>query len=469
MKKALLTCCVLCFTAVVIMEPARAVRSNVVSSQAIAVSPFNQGVWQALYPTSNLLQKAASPEAREAYEKLTSDQRQFVREKVAEITSSTLRDSNSNRPSTRISAQQMLNGQAVGQGVRSSVGFSDQFNNKRGTNAIILESKLQVDGDLGHATNFVAPPRTTDKDLDGLSDTFEVSLAEAFTPYYYVSGGESNNFATFYNFPPLRVAQTWGPYPLSHYRVKPLGFISDPATGQQYCALKIDYMTLWDRDNGLIGNPSLCGLAVEVFDRLKAAHEFDVERSAVLVYAPTTALDQINYNVSAYGARLYYTAAHEGESLVDRSLLIYVVGAPMPAYSHISLALSRSKHATYPFDPDGMPLLPASLISAVLDAIYLTCLRGFGNGFGLGDVICLAALYEAYRAFFGCATEKWTNIGGRYANPVFNVGEPTVPNVSGTPLSCCLFIEDDSVRALRLKSKLVNPITNFCPPGGACF
>ncbi len=331
------------------------------------------------------------------------------------------------------------------------------------------------------------PPRQAeDRDRDGLSDYFESHLAEAFAPTYYVSGGEVNNFAKFSGRLPLNVAERLGQTPYVHYRVKFLGYFNDPRDNRQHNAIKIEYYNLWDYDNGLVGNISLCGLLAETVDKIKAAHEFDVERSAVLVFAPTIERDQVNGNVGAYGATMYYTAAHEGVPLLDHSFLYFIVGQPIPPGVHIQLALTRSKHASYAFNPDGLPLVPGIIINAVLFEIWRNCYREWtNNDFRFRDIICLAALSEAYRTFYGCATEKWDFNGGQLASAMVNVGEPYVDGSLSGPIFGYGFIEDDTERALRLKSKFVTPITSIrrtcftefggigcqaiCIPGGACF
>ena len=89
-----------------------------------------------------------------------------------------------------------------------------------------------------------------DNDHDGLPDDFEQQLADAFTPFYHVSRGETDNFATFYDFVPMTPMQLLGPNPFSYFRVKPMGFTILP-DGFQYGAIQINYLTHWDHDSGL--------------------------------------------------------------------------------------------------------------------------------------------------------------------------------------------------------------------------
>ena len=290
-----------------------------------------------------------------------------------------------------------------------------------------------------------------DADNDGLDDCFEKALSESFTPFYHVSQGEPNNFASFYSSVPQNVMQTYGQSPFSHYRVKPLGFVVDPNTGQQYGAIRIDYLTLWDYDNGLASGGSYCGWPIGNLEL--GGHELDNERSAVLVYAPTSSFNTFSDNVYFYGARLYYTAAHEG-TITDKSLLLYVTGAPIPSGLHIQLALSKSKPGTYPYNPNGLPLLPWWLMQSVLTSLQSYCAYASQNGFGWGDAACLAAVAAvaaAYNTFYGCVVEVFQDQGGSFANPQYNVGEPYLPR------SCCVFIQDNTPRSSYLYNKLVYP------------
>jgi hypothetical protein len=124
----------------------------------------------------------------------------------------------------------------------------------------------------------------TDADLDRLPDKFEKRVANAFMPSYYVSAGETAVFATFLDQPTLAIASlSVATPPIVHSRVTPLGI----RNGMGW--LQVDYLTIWNRDNGLSVS-DLCatltaGLGLSL-DGL-AAHEFDEERSAVLVGAPS--------------------------------------------------------------------------------------------------------------------------------------------------------------------------------------
>jgi hypothetical protein len=77
-------------------------------------------------------------------------------------------------------------------------------------------------------------------------------VADVFTPVYHVSAGENagTGFATFFDAVPQNVAQVFGSVPpINYFRVQPLGFGTDSA-GAPVGVLRIDYLTLWNRDDG---------------------------------------------------------------------------------------------------------------------------------------------------------------------------------------------------------------------------
>ncbi|HYH47616.1 MAG TPA: hypothetical protein VEG34_18185, partial [Thermoanaerobaculia bacterium] len=139
-----------------------------------------------------------------------------------------------------------------------------------------------------------------DLEGDGLPDDFEDAVADAFTPVYHVSSGEQagTGFARFADSTSLSIVQNLPAVPpVSHFRVTPVGF-AYTTTGQQFGFLQIDYLTLWNRDDGLdVGGDcrfyasvlgGLVGYALaDILDGF-GPHEYDQERSAALVAAPTT-------------------------------------------------------------------------------------------------------------------------------------------------------------------------------------
>jgi hypothetical protein len=292
------------------------------------------------------------------------------------------------------------------------------------------------------APSAVRPMDSTDGDGDGLPDDFEQNLADAFTPVYHVSAGEApgTGFATFEQNVPQEIVQSVsGPVPpMSYFAVAPLG-LATGANGQTLLAVRIDYFTLWNRDDGLqiddtcsFGLDVLLGLVgVGVGAVLDGAssHALDNERSAALVAAPLNPDGSVDLNPGDYSAYSYYTAAHEG-TFLDHSAYLNP-SSPVPAYNHLNLALSVSKHSTYTFNPDGMPLMPAG----VIDAVYSTILFLEDDGEIDPDTADLY-LFLADDVFYGCIIEHFGDQGGAFAAPRINVGEP------GSPLNGSAFIAD---------------------------
>jgi hypothetical protein len=287
-----------------------------------------------------------------------------------------------------------------------------------------------------------------DADGDQLPDHFEDRVADAFTPYYHISAYEVDNFVTFNNSVPQTIMQRFGQTPISHYRVQPLGFDYNDY-GQLVSVLRIDYLTLWDHDSGLV-----TGGACDAFPGLNSlegmnAHDLDNERSATLVAAPVYGY-YYNQDPMAYSAYSYFTTAHE-DTLVDKTRYYDFPDNPVPAGWHINLASSLYKHGTYAFNPDYLSILPDYIIYGAIAGVDYACYNGtWGNDvFGWQDLACLAALYYAYGVFYGCAVERFFDQGGRFADRRINVGEPN------SPINGAGFIQDDTH---KLYSKLVNPV-----------
>ena len=290
-----------------------------------------------------------------------------------------------------------------------------------------------------------------DADQDGFPQDFEDNLSNFFTPLYFVSGNEPNSFARFGDFVPQVPIQGFGPNPVSHFRVQPLGWARD-GNNLLYSFARIDYLTLWDNDNGLdLGFACDFSLAVagdfggflmlELLDQL-SSHPLDNERSAALVAAR---VEDFYFNPNANEYKLYdlFLSAHEN-TISDQSAFI-APPQPLPADSHVFMALSRSKHGTYEFNPNGLQLVPFWLQFAVYDAINAAYFFGF-----IDYWTYQVFLNSADNAFFNCIVERFSDIGGRFANPRINVGEPNTPiNASGF------------IRAPELLNKLSTPLWGF--------
>src|SRR2546429_3368593 len=112
---------------------------------------------------------------------------------------------------------------------------------------------------------------------------------------------------------PISPVQVSGPVPpISYFRVLPLGFATD-VNGTPVGVLRLDYLTLWNRDDGLkLGG--ICGTAVGLVDDLLRTdlrlprHDLDNERSAILGAAPVPAPGVVNADPHAYAAYSFYTA-----------------------------------------------------------------------------------------------------------------------------------------------------------------
>jgi hypothetical protein len=295
------------------------------------------------------------------------------------------------------------------------------------------------------------PGLNWDGDSDGLDDGFEGALADAFTPVYHVSWGEQpwTGFAMFADQPNLQTvwARTNPPVPpVSHYRVQPLGFGTNGA-GQQVGVLRVDYLTLWNWDDGLdVSSACIADLAFLggwvgfsaglILDGLQW-HEFDPERSAALLVGPVAEPWVFNQDPNAYAAYSYYTAAHEG-TFTDQSM--YLWPSPVPAHNHLNVALSRQKHATYPFNPHYLPLIHGDFQGWVYSTIDFLWFAGIITD----EWLYWALLGIADSLFYGCFVERFYEQGGWFSAERINVGEP------GRPINGSSWIADG-----RIAEKLV--------------
>lgn len=324
----------------------------------------------------------------------------------------------------------------------ASVTVSDDYGNWAGASVVI-------------STNG-SPQQGTDADGDTLPESFENGLADAFTPIYHVSAYEPDQFATFVPNSVQQIVQNlYGQNPVSHFRVKPVGWGYNHYN-QLVSVIRIDYLTLWNHDSGLVTGGACNGVpgGNQLLHEL-SSHNLDNERSAVLVAAPVLSANYFNLDPNAYSAYSYYTGAHEG-AFNDKSRFA-IPTYPVPAGLHIHLALALQKHSTYTFNPDYLTLLPDSVIYSVITGVDLACYYGtFNNGnLDYTDYLCLAAIYYAYGIIYGCAVERFIDQGGSIANIRINVGEPN------NPINGSLFIQNDTQESFRLYSKLVNPVFYF--------
>jgi hypothetical protein len=429
------------------------------------------------------LRRGATPEAKAAWDKLTPAQRAQIKDKIDKAISEAKAKHEREKAEKRAAKAEVKNWKDILKGKATDTVPDSPlyFTDKHGGNGRLMHAKEReaaaepagnisaqmASGDISAqmicmeceppdpdpyptpnpTPNPTPPPSGTDADFDGLPESLENSVADAFTPFYHVSAGEPDNYATFADSPSQMVQQSVGKTPFSYFRVQPLGFAYN-YQNQLVSVLRIDYLTLWDHDSGLVVGgacslfPPLSGLAGSY------NHPIDNERSAVLVAAPVYSYNY-NLNPSAYSAYSYYTAAHE-DTFFDHSMYADFPTNPIPAGLHIHFAQSLSKHATYTFNPDGMTLVPDYVVAGVFTAVDYYCYQSiFDYDFGWNDIGCIAALYYAYGAINECAIERFFDQGGQYAQGRVNVGEPN------NPINGSNFIRDDTY---GLNSKLVNPV-----------
>ena len=259
------------------------------------------------------------------------------------------------------------------------------------------------------------------------------ALANLFSPYYRISANEAANFITLKtNQTTMEVDQYHGRNPMNYFRVHPMGFRM--INGTQYGFYKLDYFTIWDYDYGFVVNPYvyLNAFLIDVFffnapylysafigldiAGLVSSHLWDVERSAVLVGTPTTSYNTYNDDPYSYFAHSVYAAAHE-DTFADQSTY---ANASSPFQGHIELFLSYDKHATYFCNPNGVPLMPAWIISESYLTLYYLWLNGVID-FGQYS----AFLYSLDMAFYMTMIERFYSGGNQgQADISINVGEP---------------------------------------------
>jgi PKD repeat protein len=271
-----------------------------------------------------------------------------------------------------------------------------------------------------------------DSDGDGIPDEVETQLADNFTPAYSVS---------YYEYPgtglsqfqdrsdeqiPSQVFPNHPPTVTSYYRVTPLGVVG----GQSY--LQIDYMSLWNRDDGLALNAA-CGTDIDLlsffgifspsFGIGLGGHALDNERSAVRLVAPAVN-GGINLDPNAYRLDRFFTAAHENTPS-DRSDF-YTMSQPMGPEVHYGLFLSLSKHGTYGYWPHGVPLLPYWSIGAIYGGVSGACWNW--------PELCDLLYFIADEVIWDCVTEKQLPQDFAFARPDLriNVGELEHPMPGGS-------------------------------------
>ena len=302
-------------------------------------------------------------------------------------------------------------------------------------------------------------PSYYDQDGDGLPDStlnpgigkqidgsFESLIAAEFTPSYHISTGEQDQSALFRHYAPWTVTSTLGANPpKSYHRVVPLGLGTD-TNGVQVDVLRIDYLSLWNADGGLVGGGGACFYSLFGLDQViqqVSSHDLDAERTVMLVAAPSpNGTHAINSDYKIYAV---YTAAHEG-TFFDQSQYL-IPSTPVPANNHFQVAQSLSKHSSYGGNPDFYPIPPTYFILATNDAIDAAV-----TAQQIDPGTALAIQAAADDTFYGCLVERFGDQGGVAPASATNVGE-----VSHL-LPGNYFIQDDTSRALNLASKLTDNV-----------
>ena len=324
---------------------------------------------------------------------------------------------------------------------------------------------------------YLRPMQTgQDADGDGIDDGLESQVADSFSPNYHVSAGEreGTGFATYGNFTPTTILQTFGPTPpLSYYRVTPSTRVDevdifDPSTGdlvdvffQRY--VRVDFLTLWNRDDGLVITPACvisagasldaafnwvtgivgAGVTTLLSTQEITGHLLEDEHSAVLVSSVTSNPNLWSTDINDYSAIAYFTAAHEGTA-TDHSAY-FVPQFPVPAGIHLDMFLALSKHSTYLMNPNGRPILPDSVVNAVFGyltanyaavVIYCEFQPNCLDCFEAATVEYLSLAFLADAILFDCIAEHFNEQGITPAQPRINVGE------LGRPINASGFIAD---------------------------
>lgn len=150
---------------------------------------------------------------------------------------------------------------------------------------------------------------------------FIYELAQKFAPTYWASDWEKCHLVELENKKKPRILRRYPPCdPIIYFSAVPLNPREDCT------AYEISYFTIWDLDTGgIFGH--------------HASHQWDTERTAVLVSGPRHEKD-----LNGFSAKEAYYAAHEGAPLVNRSGFYPCTSED----SGVIVYWSLGKHASYP-------------------------------------------------------------------------------------------------------------------------
>lgn len=285
------------------------------------------------------------------------------------------------------------------------------------------------------------PQTNVDADGDRLPDTLEEALWHAWVPRYFLSQAEKSNFVFFQDNPTQKIIErTQATPPVGYFSALPL--FRAPLGGVPHGFAQINFATFWDRDEGpaIAGD---CRALVRVIQVLTSIpllqvvdsigrHQWDEEHSAALVAAPLAGNDY-HRDPAAYRLYNFYTAAHENKP-GERSFYLFP-RRPIDRGQHMKLALSLQKHATYPGNPEGVPLVPDEYIDLTFDFITLLFQLQY-----IPAYIYFGLLHLASIVFFDCFVERFRQRDdGVTPSPMINVGEP---GDRGNPINRSSWIEN---------------------------
>ncbi|HEX2059225.1 MAG TPA: hypothetical protein VHK90_00650 [Thermoanaerobaculia bacterium] len=273
------------------------------------------------------------------------------------------------------------------------------------------------------------PQTNVDADGDKVPDTLEDALWHAWVPLYFLSEGERNNFVFFQDNPTQKIIERTQPTPpVGYFSV--LKLFTAPLGGVQHGFLQINFATFWDQDDGpaIAGNCRALARVLQILTTIPIVqviellfnHQWDEEHSAALVAAPLVG-DAYNRDPAAYRLYNFYTAAHENK-VNDRSFYLFP-RRPVAPGQHMKLALSLKKHATYPGNPEGLPLVPDEYMDAVFEIIGLLYQLQY-----ISIHLYLGLLHLASIVFYDCIVERFRQRdNGVTPSPMINVGEHERP------------------------------------------
>lgn len=394
--------------------------------------------------------KYLSPQANEA---LARDLQELARRDKADREAA-----NANRKTTHFELRvdgKLLTFASTGRDLlNAAAAFYDQSGRRH-----LLAAAKSIEGDSNSGssqsmkglTSSISIP-SIDSDGDRIPDTLEDALAAAFLPAYRVSASENagTGFSLFKDKPPMEVLwvedQTSKQIPLVYYRVTPSDFIEEVLDQDNqpayYRYFRIDYLTLWNRSDGVPGWGS-CPAATGIDNQMLIAYigsfpaidsdflpavqalqpyEVDTENSAVLLAAQVRGPEdrEIPSSVAGYRAVRFYATAHgrAPQGYTTNASTTYTPDSPLPSNSHIELYLAQGTHATYFYNPEGRRNFDEGLADYMYD--YLDAVES-----GSPDYSKHLSWVENF--FYSCTADHFVDQGPAELVLRMNVGELAKP------------------------------------------